>query len=153
MEELQLKLFEKQLTTIFFIILGQKGHFFPKNGSTIKKSYSPKYVYWYQCFNVWKMVGAKSSVHGRPAGRPNAFAIDSHCLCMRVKNGQIEFLLLTLKVTMQYLNYMTSSPQKVTIKNFNTRRLKYNFEFPLDVSEYLAVQSGIEQSTVQPSLN
>ncbi len=35
-----------------FLILGQKGHFFPKNGRTIKNSYSPKYVYWYQCFNV-----------------------------------------------------------------------------------------------------
>ncbi len=34
-----------------------------------KKGYSPKYVYWYQCFDVWKMVGANSSV------RPNAFAI------------------------------------------------------------------------------
>ncbi len=39
--------------------------------SNQKKRYSPKYVYWYQCFSVWKMVGAKSSVHGRP----NAFAI------------------------------------------------------------------------------
>ncbi len=33
-------------------ILGQKGHFFSKNGGTIKKSDSPKYVYWYQCFSV-----------------------------------------------------------------------------------------------------
>ncbi len=51
MEELQLRLLEKQLTTKFFI-LGQKGHFFSKNGGTIKKGYSPKYVYWYQCFSV-----------------------------------------------------------------------------------------------------
>ncbi len=36
-----------------------------------KKCYSPKSVYWYQCFSVWKMVGAKSLVHGRP----NTFAI------------------------------------------------------------------------------
>ncbi len=36
MEELQLRLLEKQLMTVFFI-LGQKGHFFLKNGGTIKK--------------------------------------------------------------------------------------------------------------------
>ncbi len=35
MEELQLRFLEKQLTTKFFI-LGQKGHFFPKNGGTMK---------------------------------------------------------------------------------------------------------------------
>ncbi len=35
-----------------FFILGQKGHFPPKNGDTIKKSYIAKYVYLYQCFNV-----------------------------------------------------------------------------------------------------
>ncbi len=37
MEELQLRLLEKQLTTKFFI-LGQKGHFFSKNGGNIKKT-------------------------------------------------------------------------------------------------------------------
>ncbi len=68
-----------------FFILGQKGNLFPKNGGTIKKRYSPKYVYWYQCFNVWKMVGAKSPVHGRPAQRFR-HSIESHCLCMWVKN-------------------------------------------------------------------
>ncbi len=67
-----------------FFILGQKGHFFSKMAAASKKSYSPKYVYWYQCFSVWKMVGAKSSVHGR---LPQRFrhSIDSHCLCMWVK--------------------------------------------------------------------
>ncbi len=36
-----------------FFILGQKGHFFPhKMAAPSKKSYSPKYVYWYQCFDV-----------------------------------------------------------------------------------------------------
>ncbi len=35
MEELQLRLFEKQFTTVF-LFLGQKGHFFPKNGGTMK---------------------------------------------------------------------------------------------------------------------
>ncbi len=35
MEELQLRLLEKQLMAKFFI-LGQKGHFFPKNGGTMK---------------------------------------------------------------------------------------------------------------------
>ncbi len=37
MEELQLRLLEKQLTTKFFLILGQKGHLSPKNGGTKKK--------------------------------------------------------------------------------------------------------------------
>ncbi len=36
MEELQLRLLEKQLTTKFFLILGQKDIFFRKNGGTIK---------------------------------------------------------------------------------------------------------------------
>ncbi len=44
MEKLQLRLLEKQLKTKFFI-LRQKGNFCTKNGSTIQKSYSPKYVY------------------------------------------------------------------------------------------------------------
>ncbi len=49
-----------------FFILGQKGHFIlQKMVTPSKKCYSPKYVYWYQCFNVWKMVGAKKLVHGR----------------------------------------------------------------------------------------
>ncbi len=55
-----------------FFILGKKGHFLKKKmAAPLKKSYSPKYVYWYQCFSVWKMVGAKSLVHGRPAGCPS----------------------------------------------------------------------------------
>ncbi len=35
-----------------FFILGQKGHFFLKNGDTIKKKLYRKYAYWYQCFSV-----------------------------------------------------------------------------------------------------
>ncbi len=35
-----------------------------KNGRT-------KFVYWYQCFSLWKMVGAKSLVHGQPPSWPN----------------------------------------------------------------------------------
>ncbi len=63
-------------------ILGQKGYSFQKNGGTIKKrSDNRKYVYWYQCFSVWKMAGAKSLVHGQPAQRFR-HSIDSHCLCM-----------------------------------------------------------------------
>ncbi len=30
-----------------FFILGKKGHFFQKMVAPSKKSYSPKYVYWY----------------------------------------------------------------------------------------------------------
>ncbi len=33
-----------------FFILGQKGHFPQKMAAPSKKSYSPKYVYWYQMF-------------------------------------------------------------------------------------------------------
>ncbi len=50
-----------------FYMLWTKGHFFPENGDTIKKGYSPRSVYWYQCFSVWKTVGAKSLVHSRLA--------------------------------------------------------------------------------------
>ncbi len=35
-----------------FFILGQKGHFFKKIAAPSEKGYSPKYVYWYQCFSV-----------------------------------------------------------------------------------------------------
>ncbi len=62
---------------VFFYFGGKK--------ALSNKSYSPKYVYWYKCFSVWKMVGAKSSVHGWPAQRFR-HSIDSHCLCMWVKN-------------------------------------------------------------------
>ncbi len=70
-----------------FLFWGKKAIFFPKMVAPSKKSYSPKYVYWYQCFSVWKMVGAKSSVHSWPLGRQaqrfHNF-IDSYCLCMWV---------------------------------------------------------------------
>ncbi len=36
MEELQLRLLEKQLITKFFFFWGQKGHFSPKNVGTMK---------------------------------------------------------------------------------------------------------------------
>ncbi len=36
---------------------GKKAIFSQKNVASSKKCYSPKYVYWYQCFSVWKMVG------------------------------------------------------------------------------------------------
>ncbi len=36
MEELELRLLEKQLTTKLFFILEQKGHFFKNNGGTMK---------------------------------------------------------------------------------------------------------------------
>ncbi len=52
MEALQLRLLEKQLMT-------KKNYFGAKGPFFLKKCYSPKSVYWYQCFNVWKMVGAK----------------------------------------------------------------------------------------------
>ncbi len=38
-----------------FFILGQQGHFsLQKMAASSKKCYSPKYVYWYQCFNGMK---------------------------------------------------------------------------------------------------
>ncbi len=51
----------------FFQLFGKKAIFYPKMVAPPKKRYSPKSVYWYQCFIVWKMVGAKSLVHGRLA--------------------------------------------------------------------------------------
>ncbi len=57
------------------LLWGKKAIFSQKMAAPSKKSDSPKYVYWYQCFSVWKMVGAKSMVLSRPPGRPNAFAI------------------------------------------------------------------------------
>ncbi len=71
-------------------------HISRNGGATIKASrktahdkvffyFRAKSVYWYQCFDVWKMVGAKSSVHGRPAHRFRR-SVDSHCLCIWVKN-------------------------------------------------------------------
>ncbi len=53
---------------VFFLFWGKKAIFPQKMAAPSKKSYSRKYVYWYQCFNVWKMVGTKSLVHGRPTG-------------------------------------------------------------------------------------
>ncbi len=38
-------------------ILGEKWHH--------EKRYSPKSVYWYQCFSVWKKVGGESLVHDK----------------------------------------------------------------------------------------
>ncbi len=85
MEEQQLRLLEKPLMTKFFLFWAKKAIFSQKMEAPSKKGYSPKYVYWYQCFSVWKMVGGKRSVHGRH----NAFAIPySHCLCMWVKNEE-----------------------------------------------------------------
>ncbi len=52
MEELQLRLLEKQLKTKFFLFGGKKAIFSQKMAAPSPKSYSPKYVYWYQCFDV-----------------------------------------------------------------------------------------------------
>ncbi len=61
MEELQLRLLKKQLTTKLFLFWGKKAIFSQKMAAPSKNRYSPKYVYWYQCFSVWKMVSVKSS--------------------------------------------------------------------------------------------
>ncbi len=53
----------------FFLFWGKKAIFFQKMVAPSKKPYSPKYVYWYQCFD------AKSLVHGRPPSCPNVFTI------------------------------------------------------------------------------
>ncbi len=36
----------------FFLFWGKKAIFSQKRAAPSKKSYSPKYVYWYQCFSV-----------------------------------------------------------------------------------------------------
>ncbi len=105
MEELQLMLLEKQLTTKFFLFWGKKAIFSQKMAAP-SKSCSPKYVYWYQCFSVWKMVGAKISVHSRPAAwsaQRFCHSIDSHYLCMWVKNDTIGPHPLTLYHEWQWL--------------------------------------------------
>ncbi len=72
MEELQLRLLEKQLTTKFFIS-GQKGHFLKKWRHNQKKvialnMYIGTNVLVYERWLVPK-------VGSRPAARPNAFAV------------------------------------------------------------------------------
>ncbi len=87
-----------------FLILGQKGHFFQKMAAPSKKCYSPKYVYWYQCYSVWKMVGAKSSVHGRPA-QCFRHSIDSHCLCMWVKKQPTFYNLMPARILDRQIHF------------------------------------------------
>ncbi len=52
MEEIQLKLIEKQLIAKFFLFWGKNAIFSQIMAAPSKKGYSPKYVYWYQCFSV-----------------------------------------------------------------------------------------------------
>ncbi len=85
MEELQLRLLKKQLMTIFFNF-GAKRIFFSQKWWHHQKKVITLNMY--IGFNVWKMVGAKSLVHGRPAQRFR-HSIDSHCLCMWVKNEEV----------------------------------------------------------------
>ncbi len=87
MEELQLRLLEKQLTTKFFLILGQKGHFFPQKWWHHEKRYSPKSVYCYKCFSVWKKVDGESLVHDKVFVLINIFCKNSYIF---FKNNPIE---------------------------------------------------------------
>ncbi len=57
-----IKLSRKTAHDKVFYLGGKRPFFLKKWWHHQKKGYSPKYVYWYQCFSVWKMVGAKSSV-------------------------------------------------------------------------------------------
>ncbi len=52
MEELQLRFLKKQLMTMFFYFGAKRPFFQKKMAAPSKKCYSPKYVYWYQCFSV-----------------------------------------------------------------------------------------------------
>ncbi len=65
------------------IILFQKEMVAPS-----KKCYNPKSVYWYQCFSVLKMVGAKSLVHSRLAG-PTVSLLHRLTLPMHVSQKSI----------------------------------------------------------------
>ncbi len=47
-----IKVSRKTVHDKVFLILGQKGHFFPKKWWHHEKLYSPKSVDWYQCFSV-----------------------------------------------------------------------------------------------------
>ncbi len=70
-----------------FYILGQKGNFFQKIAAQSKIRYRPKSVYRYQCFSVHErwLVLKVWYMAGRPAQCFHHY-IDSHCLCMPVKN-------------------------------------------------------------------
>ncbi len=92
---------------------GKKAIFPPKMVAPSKKGYSPKYVYWYQCFNVWKMVGVKSSA------QRFRHSIDSHCLCMWVKKENL--CIGDWKVFRFYLKECSLS-----------RQLNVSFNFGLD---------------------
>ncbi len=48
-----------------FFILGQKGHFFPKNGVTMKKVIALNLKYWYQCFSEKQKVDGESLVYDK----------------------------------------------------------------------------------------
>ncbi len=48
-----------------FIFWGKKAIFSKKKWWHHEKHYSPKSVYWYQCFSVWKKVECESLVHDK----------------------------------------------------------------------------------------
>ncbi len=82
MEELQLRLLEKQLTTKFFI-LGQKGHFFSKNVGTIKKKVIALNMYIGSnvlVYERWLMLKVQFQLG--PLAQHFCHSIDLHCLCM-----------------------------------------------------------------------
>ncbi len=70
-----------------------------------KKSYSPTYVYWNQCFSVWKMVGGKSSVHDRPAG-PTLSPFHRLTLLMHVSQKHSWWPLVSMVITWECLVFM-----------------------------------------------
>ncbi len=57
-----------------FLNFGAKRPFFPKIWWYHEKRYSPKSVYWYQCFSVWKKVDGESLVYD------NVFVLKKHFL-------------------------------------------------------------------------
>ncbi len=48
-----------------FFYFEAKRPFFPNKLWHHEKGYSPKSVYWYQCFSVWKKVDGESLVHDK----------------------------------------------------------------------------------------
>ncbi len=86
MEELQLRLLEKQLTTKFFLFRGKKATFFQKMAAPSKKvialnMYIGTNVLMYERWLVLKVRYTAGRLAGRPAQRFR-HSIDSHCLYM-----------------------------------------------------------------------
>ncbi len=49
----------KMLHDKVILLFCKKGHILPKNGGLPKQIISHKSVHWYQCINLWQMLGVE----------------------------------------------------------------------------------------------